>query len=156
MRKQALVFNASSYLVHLMISIRTFPDSISQLAIGLKDDRILIGFQLETEDISQWITVAFKLKIRSNGAKAQLNVDGAMAGSIPVPVSWILSFVDLDNLVGEETAKRIRSAVSDGIQFEPVMTHPESHRIRLLNYEIKDDEITLTLRVEEDDEPQEP
>jgi len=128
------------------------PETIKQLAIGLEGDKILIGCQFETEELTQWFTVVLKVNVKRMGKVASIKVDRTMAGSLPIPASWILSYLNVEEVAGDY-AHIIKDAAGAGYEFEPVATMPgHTHRIRIIGYKVTDGQVTLKLRSEEKDD----
>jgi len=134
----------------------SIPPQIKELAVGLDGDLIMIGCLFEDQDVTQWFSVGLKVKIERGGALARVRVDQTLAGSLPVPIAWILGYFDIEPFAGKHAAK-VQDALGKGFEFEPVKTMPgNSHRVRVIGYDIEEDQVILKLKILQPDEPEEP
>ena len=124
------------------------PSQISRPMIALDGGQLLLSFGLNVSGFSQVFTAGFDLKFLENG-NALLQLRNVTAGRLPLPADGIGDYIR-SKVPDNATARRAAGWLDklDGVEFKPALKHGKQRKVCVVDYDVAEDGITLTVQVE--------
>ena len=125
------------------------PEQIESPMVAMKGGQLLSSFRFDTPMFSQIFTAGFDVEFLENG-NALLQLRNVAAGKLPLPVDGIGDYIRSkapDNPRAQEAAGWLDKL--DGVEFKPSLKLGRKHKACVIDYEVTEDGITLTVRVDE-------
>jgi len=126
------------------------PEEISDPMIALKEGGLYMAFELQLPGFSQVLSAKFDLQI-SNAGFADLTLDHFLAGRLPIPANGITQYITDQAPTHGDRAAKLGHWLSklEHFQFKPVIKIEHRRRATVLAYNIAQDGINLTLRIQD-------
>ena len=124
------------------------PSQISSPMIALDGGKLLLSFELNASGFSQVFTAGFDLEFLENDS-AMLQLQNVSAGKLPLPADGIGDYIR-SKAPDNPTARRAAGWLDklDGVEFKPSLKLGEQHKVCVIDYDVAEDGITLTVQVE--------
>ena len=123
------------------------PSEVTSPMIAMEDGQLLLSFRFDTATFSQIFTAGFDVEFLENG-NALLRLQNVSAGRLPLPVDGIGDYIR-SKAPDNETARKAAGWLDklDGVEFKPSLKAGKRHKACIVDYEVTEDGITLTVRV---------
>jgi len=124
------------------------PDEIMDPVVAVDDGRLMMAFRLQSGPFSAVVSGQFTMDILDDGM-AELMLERFYVGKLPVPAERLSEH--LYDLTGDrrmEEAGRWLSKLSY-MQIKPVLEVENRRRVRVTDYKVHDDELELTVRIQD-------
>lgn len=124
------------------------PEEIKDPMVRVSDGDLVMAFLIQTDIISQVVSGRFDLVIRADGY-AELTMERFLVGNLPVPANAISEH--LQNSTGDKRAAEAGQWLSklQYLEFKPVIKLDHRRRARVQDYQLMDNGLELTVRVQD-------
>lgn len=126
---------------------RGLPRAMRQPVLDIQNGRFVLGFDYDTPEIHQVVSIYFRLAIEEDGL-ARVLLDGVTAGRLPIPIRSLAQHLRKND--SHPAAERVASLIDriDHYRFDPVMSYDGQRNVRVLDIKIDRDEARFTVRFE--------
>ncbi len=125
------------------------PDGLSEPAVSIEKNRLLVSFEFTTHGFSQVFTAGLGIRFAQVG-QAIMQLDDVMAGKLSLPPDGI------GNHLREHgpDSDRVRQAADwldklDRVEFKPSMKLGDRHKAHVITYQVREDGVLVTLKIEQ-------
>ncbi|MBI1337840.1 MAG: hypothetical protein GC164_12890 [Phycisphaera sp.] len=124
------------------------PREVTKPILTVDDGKMLLGFSVQTDYVSQVFTTKFDLGYSSDG-KCSLRLSEVRAGSLPIPTRAIGSSLQTAAPT-DSKADRVGQWLEkmDRVEFTPMVRVDDQRKIRVLSHRITKDGLEMLIRVE--------
>ncbi len=138
-------------MTHLDAALRgagqELPRAIANPVIDVNDGRFVLGFEYNSPEIRQVVSVYFRLGFEDDG-RARVLLDGASAGRLPIPIRSVAKHMRKND--SHPAAEAVATMIDqlDSYRFDPVMPYDGQRNVRLLDARLEGESAEFTVRFE--------
>jgi len=124
------------------------PSEIGSPMIAMEDGQLLLSFRFDTAAFSQIFTAGFDVDFLEND-NALLLLRDVSAGRLPLPVDGVGDYIRSkapDSHNAQRAARWLDKL--DRVEFKPSLKLGRRHKLCVIDYEVAEDGIILTVRVD--------
>lgn len=124
------------------------PQEVVEPMVAVDEGQLVMAFTLQSGPTSFVVSGQFSLQFMNNGY-ATLHLDRFLVGKLPVPAQSLSHH--LYNATGDPRLEQVGEWLSklQDLELKPVLELENRRRARVMNYHIRDDELELTLRIQD-------
>ncbi len=124
------------------------PEEVFDPMVAVNNGGLVAAFRMESDHFSAVISGKFHLNILDTGM-AELTLDRFLVGSLPVPAEALSDY--LYDMTGDSRMQQAGEWLGklSYMQVKPVFELKHRRRARVMDYHVHDDEIELTLRIQD-------